>query len=99
MNETYNNILAHFNALTKEYGGVDSYTTTQAATLFELICKMVAALGLNPGNRADFLEGACQIFNFQFINMDNYEHGRYVFVPNHVSEFDGVLFGLSLIHI
>jgi hypothetical protein len=25
--------------------------------------------------------------------MEDYEHGKYIFVPNHVSEFDGVLFG------
>lgn len=88
--------LSYLNALIKEYGGVDSYTTTQAVTIFELICKMVSKLGLNPECRSDFFEGVCQIFNLQFINMDDYEHGKYVFVPNHVSEFDGVLFGIII---
>ena len=35
--EEYNNDLIRFNTLIKEYGGVDSYTTSQAALLFELI--------------------------------------------------------------
>lgn len=96
MNETYNEELIRLNALIKEYGGVDSYTTTQAVTIFELICKMVAKLGLNPENRTDFLEGVSQIFRFEFVNMADYTHGKYVFVPNHVSEFDGILFGTIL---
>jgi hypothetical protein len=96
MNEIYNEEFARLNALIKEYGGVDSYTTTQAATLFELICKMVAKLGLNPTSRADFLEGVSQIFRFEFVNMEDYTHGKYIFVPNHVSEFDGILFGTIL---
>ncbi len=96
MNEIYNEELTRLNALIKEYGGVDSYTTTQAVTIFELICKMVAKLGLNPANRADFLEGVSQIFRFEFVNMEDYTHGKYVFVPNHVSEFDGILFGTIL---
>ena len=96
MNEIYNEELTRLNALIKEYGGVDSYTTTQAVTIFELICKMVAKLGLNPANRADFLKGVSKIFRFEFVNMEDYTHGKYVFVPNHVSEFDGILFGTIL---
>lgn len=84
---------SQLNALVKEYGGVDSYTTTQAATLFELICIMISKLGLNPISRADFFEGACRIFSLEFVHMGDYEHGKYIFVPNHVSEFDGILFG------
>lgn len=91
--------LSCFNALIKEYGGVDSYTTTQAVTIIELLYKMVSKLGLNPECRADFFEGFCQIFNLQFVNMQDYEHGKYIFVPNHVSEFDGLLFGTIIPHM
>ena len=99
MHETDHLDLSYLNALIKEYGGVDSYTTTQAATLFELICKMISKLGLNPECRADFFEGVRRIFNIQFVNMEDYEHGKYVFVPNHVSEFDGLLFGTIIPHM
>lgn len=91
--------LTYLNNLIKEYGGVDSYTTTQALTIFELICKMVSKLGYNPESRSEFFKGVCQIFNLQFVNMKDYEHGKYVFVPNHVSEFDGVLFGILIPHM
>lgn len=93
MHETNNIELSYLNTLIKEYGGVDSYTTTQATTLFEQICKIIRLLGLNPECRSDFFNGVRQIFNLQFVNMEDYEHGKYIFVPNHVSEFDGLLFG------
>jgi len=80
-------------ALIKEYGGVDSYTTTQAATIFEQLCRIYNKLGLDVGCRADFFKGICHIFNIELVNMGNYEQGRYVFAPNHVSEFDGVIYG------
>lgn len=93
MQETYDIDRSKLNALIKEYGGVDSYTTTQAATILEQIFRMAAAMGLDPAQRADFLEAARRIFNIEFINMRDYEHGRYIFAPNHVTEFDGLLFG------
>ena len=94
MNEAYDKEAAYLNSLIKEYGGVDSYTTTQAANIFEQICKMVSLLGLNPENRTEFFDGVRKIFNIQLINYDKYKQGKYIFVPNHVSEFDGFLFGI-----
>ena len=82
-----------FNDLIKEYGGVDSYTTMQAASLCELIYEMVGKLGMDPESSADFFEGLKLIFNMEVIHMGDYAHGKYCFVPNHVSEFDGLIFG------
>ncbi|MCR5250183.1 MAG: 1-acyl-sn-glycerol-3-phosphate acyltransferase [Lachnospiraceae bacterium] len=79
--------------LIKEYGGVDSYTTTQAATILKEIFRLTAGLGLTPESREGFAEGVRRIFRFEFLNRENYEQGKHVFVPNHVSEFDGLLFG------
>ena len=93
MQKTYDTDRSALNALIREYGGVDNYTTTQAAAILEQIFKMAAAIGLNPADRADFSEAARRIFNIEFINMGDFEHGRYVFAPNHVTEFDGLLFG------
>lgn len=94
--DEFNKELTYFNSLIKEYGGVDSYTTEQAATLFEQIIKMISKLGLNVECRSDFLEGVRQIFNIQFINMGDYKQGKYLLVPNHVSEYDGFLFGMLI---
>lgn len=91
--------LSRLKCLIKEYGGVDSYTTTQAVTLFGQVCKIISKMGLDPECRADFFDGVCKIFNLQFVNMGDFEHGKYVFVPNHVSEFDGILFGVIIPHM
>ncbi len=93
MQETFDRELARLNGLIEEYGGVDSYTTQQAAVLFEQICILISIRGLDPGKRDEFLEGARHIFNLEFVNMGDYTEGKYVFVPNHVTEFDGFLFG------
>ncbi len=93
MGESYNIDRTRLKELIKEYGGVDSYNTTQAATLFELLYKMVSQQGLTPEKRDEFFEGVQRIFNLEIVNRERYMHGKYVFVPNHVSEFDGMLFG------
>ncbi len=93
MQEIYDIDRSELKALIRGYGGVDSYTTTQAATIMELIFKMAAGMGLDPLKRADFFEASKRIFNIQLIDMGDYAHGKYVFVPNHVTEFDGLLFG------
>lgn len=96
MNEAYEADIIRLKTLIKEYGGVDSYNTEQAATLFELLYKMVSELGLTPENRADFHEGVKKIFNLDIQGLDRYKKGKYIFVPNHVSEFDGMLYGTIL---
>ncbi|MBP5607693.1 MAG: 1-acyl-sn-glycerol-3-phosphate acyltransferase [Lachnospiraceae bacterium] len=93
MQETHDIDRSKLIALINEYGGVDSYTTTQAATILEQIFRMAAAMGLDPWKRSDFFEASRRIFNIELINMDDLEHGRYVLVPNHVTEYDGLLFG------
>ena len=93
MPETHDIDRSKLIAMIREYGGVDSYTTTQAATILEQIFKMTAAMGLDPWNRADFFEASRRIFNIELINMGDLAHGKYVLVPNHVTEFDGLLFG------
>ncbi len=91
--------LKAFDELIKEYGGVDSYTTEQAATLCEMIYEMVGKLGMDPESRTDFFEGLKLIFNMEVLNMEDYTHGKYCFVPNHVSEFDGLIFGTIIPHM
>ena len=93
MNEAYDTEIAKFNDLMKEYGGVDSYTTDQAVDLIEQLNCLIRMHGLDPQTRAGFFEGICKVFNIELINKGSYEHGKYVFAPNHISEFDGPIFG------
>lgn len=93
MNETTAIDRSGLNALIKEYGGIDSFTTTQAVSIVEEIFKIIRDLGLDPEDRGEFYEGACRIFNVECINKADYSHGKYILVPNHISEFDGLIFG------
>lgn len=93
MNESYDTEIEKLNSLIKEYGGVDSYTTDQAVELIEQLNRIIRQQGLDPETRAGFFEGICKVFNIELINRGNYEHGKYVFAPNHISEFDGPIFG------
>ena len=68
MSEAYQAELAHFQELTREFGGVDSYTTEQAVQIIDQIFQMVREQGLDPENRAEFFEGICRIFHIQFVN-------------------------------
>ena len=102
MSEAYQAELAHFQELTREFGGVDSYTTEQAVQIIDQIFQMVREQGLDPENRAEFFEGICRIFHIQFVNHEDYTRyaqGRYVFAPNHISEFDGLIFGTIIPNI
>lgn len=93
MNEAANSDIASLKELIKDFGGVDSYTTQQAAAIFELLYKILGKMGLDPTDRADIFKGLRRIFNIELVNYADYEHGKYIFVPNHVSEFDGLIFG------
>ncbi|MCR5208948.1 MAG: 1-acyl-sn-glycerol-3-phosphate acyltransferase [Lachnospiraceae bacterium] len=94
--ETYETELEHLRGLFKEFGGVDSYTTVQAVAIFEQIYKIESALGLSVAKRDEFFEGICRIFNIELINMEDYKDRKIILVPNHVSEFDGLIFGSIL---
>ena len=93
MEEAFLSDCNEMRALIKEYGGVDSYTTTQAISLFKLVYKAVADLGYDIENEAEFHKGVEKLFNIEVIGMRDFSHGKYVFAPNHVSEFDGLIFG------
>ena len=81
------------NALIKEYGGIDSYTTEQAVNIVSEIFRIIRTLGLNPEDRAEFCDGASRLFNVECMRKADYSHGKYILVPNHISEFDGLIFG------
>ena len=93
MNETTAIDRSGLNALIKEYGGIDSFTTEQAVNIVTEIFRIIRDHGKNPEDRAEFFEGACRIFNVECINKGDYSHGKYILAPNHISEFDGLIFG------
>jgi hypothetical protein len=96
MSEEYNIDRSRMKALIEEFGGVDSYTTTQAVSIFELLFKMTREVGLDPEKSNEFFEVVSKVYNLEIHNLEKYKKGKYVFVPNHISEFDGLILGTIL---
>ena len=105
MSEEYNIDRSRMKALIEEFGGVDSYTTTQAVSIFELLFKMTREVGLDPEKSNEFFEVASKVYNLEIHNLAKLDidmqyfscfYLKYVFVPNHISEFDGLILGTIL---
>lgn len=95
-NETYKEEFEQLKALIREYGGVDSYNTDQAVKLFALIYQMIKEQGFDPRDRGEFFEGLRRVLDIQYTNLESLSSGKYILVPNHVSEFDGLIFGILI---
>ena len=83
-----------FKTLLTEVGGVDSFTTVQAVMVMKKFIEVFKYMGLNQNDSNDFLTGYREIFNLELHNLPDFKAGKHVFTPNHVSEFDGPLFGV-----
>ncbi len=59
-------------------------------TLFEIIQQM----GLNPMVTDDLRNGLTFLFNIEIVNLPDVDHHRFIFTPNHVSDFDAIILGL-----
>jgi len=71
-----------------------AFTVDTAANAVMGLVEGVKDLGLNPMLTADMKEGVMKLFNVELINMPDLTSGRYIFAPNHVSDFDAVILGL-----
>ena len=90
----YITIRKKFEAILAKVGGVDSFTTDQAKLVMKNFIDVISQLRLNGNGAENFLFGYSEIFKLDFIGSPNLKSGKYIFTPNHVSEFDGPLFGL-----
>ena len=84
---------AELKALLGEVGGVDSFSTEAAIRVMHKVIDVLRGMGLSENSAYGLLEGYKELFGLEFINMPDFTDGRYVLTPNHVSEFDGPLFG------
>jgi len=80
-------------------GGVDSYTPSQAAVVMKKLAEIFGSMGLRENSRADFQAGYQRLFHLEYSNLPDLAAAPYVFTPNHVSEFDGPLFGILHPHM
>jgi hypothetical protein len=71
MSEEYNIDRSRMKALIEEFGGVDSYTNTQAVSIFELLFKMTREVGLDPEKSNEFFEVVSKVYNLEIHNLEN----------------------------
>jgi hypothetical protein len=61
---------------------------------FRLLLEVIKDMGLNPINAEDFRKGIMSLFCIEIFNMPDLENNRFIFAPNHVSDFDALILGL-----
>jgi len=94
MDDRNENLREELKSLLAEIGGVDSFTTAQAMTVMQKLAEIFASMGLSEGEPGNFLTVYREIFHLEFFNLPDFNAGKYILTPNHVSEFDGPLFGV-----
>lgn len=89
-----NNIKDELKQLLAQTGGVDSFTPSVAVMVMKKFIDTFKTMGLDENNTDDILKGLQKLFNLEIYNKPDFNNGKYVLTPNHVSEFDGPLFGM-----
>ena len=59
-----------------------------------ILLEVIKDMGLNPMNTKELKKGIMFLFNIEIFNMPDLENNRFIFTPNHVSDFDAIILGL-----
>ena len=59
-----------------------------------VLIEVLKDMGLNPMKTEDLKKGVFFLFNIEVINMPDFENGRFILTPNHVSDLDAIILGL-----
>jgi hypothetical protein len=60
----------------------------------EALLAVIEDMGLDPKKTEELRKGIMILFNIEIINLPDLENNRFIFTPNHVSDFDAVILGL-----
>lgn len=60
----------------------------------EVLLAVIKDMGLDPGKTEELRKGLMCLFNIEILNMPDLENNRFIFTPNHVSDFDALVLGL-----
>jgi hypothetical protein len=58
------------------------------------LLEAVKGMGYNPMVTEELRAGIHSLFNVEFINKPDFNNGRYILAPNHVSDFDAPILGI-----
>lgn len=59
-----------------------------------VLLEVIKDMGLNPMKTEEFKKGIMRLFNIEILNMPDLNNNRFIFTPNHVSDFDAIILGL-----
>jgi len=60
----------------------------------EALLAVIEDMGLDPKKTEELRKGIMILFNIEIINLPDLENNRFIFTPNHVSDFDALVLGL-----
>ncbi len=85
-----------FESYIKESGNTYAYSGDAAVKVSAKLFDIVKDMGLNPMITDEFKRGLVSLFNIEVINAPDMVNNRYIFAPNHVSDFDAIVLGLLI---
>jgi len=59
-----------------------------------ILLDIVKDMGLDPMKTEEMKKGVMALFNIEILNMPDLDNNRFIFTPNHVSDFDAIVLGL-----
>ena len=59
-----------------------------------VLLEIIKDMGLNPMRTEELRKGIMFLFNIEILNMPDLDNNRFIFTPNHVSDFDAIILGL-----
>jgi len=88
--------MENFKKLIEDTGETYSFDGETAVKGFGLLFEVIKGFGLNPLVTSELREGLMRLFNIEIINVPDLDNNRFIFTPNHVSDFDAVVLGLII---
>lgn len=99
MDQHKNECLAALEAFIVRGGSTYSFDKEASVHGVELLLRVFQSMGLNPMKTEDLKKGFMELFRIEIVNMPDLNRDRYIFTPNHVSDFDALILGLLHPHI
>lgn len=81
-------------SLVAQTGNTYAFNSDTSVKCVATLLEITKEMGLNPMKTADLQQGLAHLFNIEIINMPDLDDTRFIFTPNHVSDFDAIILGL-----
>jgi len=88
--------MENFKKLIEETGETYAFNAETSVQGFVLLFEVIKEMGLNPLITSELREGLFRLFNIELIKVPDLDNSRFIFTPNHVSDFDAIVLGLAL---